>query len=86
MRYQLDALIKFQKVPENREKWKVFIRKDLDDVKWYNIPRYMTYLPRFLFMWFTVIIATGSAAIGMAFTTKPEKFKNDPTYIDEENW
>ena len=36
-------------------------RKDLDDVKWYNIPRYMTYLPRFLMIWGAVMCAGSSA-------------------------
>jgi hypothetical protein len=53
----------FQKKPENQKKWKVFIRKDLDDVTWTNIPRYMTYLPRFVMIWGAVCCAGFAAFI-----------------------
>ena len=86
MRFQLNGLIEFQKEPENQKRWKVFIRKDLDDVKWYNFHRYLTYLPRFICMWFTVLYATSSAWVAIKKTTKPEKHKNNPTYLDDSSW
>ena len=65
MRWQLQKLIDFQAIPENREKWKYFIREDIYDVKWQNIPRYMTYLPRFVIMWMACLLSGFCCAIAM---------------------
>ena len=65
MRWQLQKLIDFQSKAENREKWKYFIREDIYDVKWQNIPRYMTYLPRFVIMWVACLLSGFCCAVAM---------------------
>lgn len=65
MRWQLQKLLDFQAIPANRERWKYFIREDVYDVKWYNIPRYMTYLPRFVMMWGAIMICAIFSTIVM---------------------
>lgn len=37
-------------------------------------------------MWFTVLYATSTAWIAQRKTTKPEKHKNNPTYLDDSSW
>ena len=65
--------------PENQEKWKYFMRQDIYDVTWYNIPRYLTYLPRFIIMW-TVVLASGGFALYFQKTSK------DPNNLSETAW
>ena len=46
---------------------------------WYNIPRYMTFLPRFVFMWLAVLVCGAKAFV-------VQKLAKDPYNIPEESW
>ena len=69
-------MINFQKDPKNAQKWKPFIRKDLDDVKLVNILGFMTYIPRFIALW-PLAISVGPMAWILQITAK------DPNNVDD---
>ena len=48
------------------------MREDIYDVKWQNIPRYMTFLPRFVLMWTGIMICGFSATFTMLIYGKDE--------------
>jgi hypothetical protein len=73
-------LINFQKDPKNVQKWKPFIRKDLDDVKLTNILGFMTYIPRFIALW-PLAILCGPMAWILQITSKTPKLDDSRYWL-----